>query len=173
MQHCATREYLKRCGIPHYKYGRRSKGVRMDLEEIGWAIPRSREVPQRTPLFFSLPELQLSTDSIIHHLQYLKQQKQKMSRSFSNNINSWNTTISVSNHFAASGGRPNILAWLSPLDPRIRHQDIRDRRVENIGEWILRTEEFRSWYASSTGGESDKPVLFCYGDPGVGKTFIR
>ena len=66
------------------------------------------------------------------------------------------------------------LAWLSPLDPGVRHQDIRDRRVENVGEWILRTEEFRSWYASSSAGdESDKAVLFCYGDPGVGKTFIR
>jgi len=95
-----------------------------------------------------------------------------MTQSFNNNINSWNTNISVLNNFAASDDRHNILAWLSPLDPRIRHQDIRDRRVENLGGWILRTEEFRSWYASSAGDESDKAVLFCYG-PGVGKTFIR
>jgi len=69
--------------------------------------------------------------------------------------------------------KPDILAWLSPLDPKLRHQDIRDRRVENIGEWLLKTEEFRSWYSGSAGGESDNPVLFCFGDPGVGKTYIR
>ena len=93
-----------------------------------------------------------------------------MSQSFSNNDNSFNTT---NINFTLADDRSNILAWLSPLDPRIRHQDIRDQRVENVGEWILQTEELRSWHTSSAGGESDKPVLFCYGDPGVGKTFIR
>ena len=97
-----------------------------------------------------------------------------MSQSFSNNINSLNTTVNVTNTFTVADDRYKILAWLSPLDPRIRHQDIRNRRVENVGGWILRTEEFRSWYAnSSAGGESHKPVLLCHGDPGVGKTFIR
>jgi len=68
---------------------------------------------------------------------------------------------------------PNLLAWLSPLDPKLRHQDIRDRRVENVGEWLLQTEEFRTWCAGSEGGGSDNEVLFCYGDPGAGKTFTR
>ena len=68
--------------------------------------------------------------------------------------------------------RANILAWLSPLHPKLRHQDIRDCRVENIGEWVLQTEEFRSWYSAGEEGESDNGVLFCYGYPGVGKTYI-
>ena len=92
-----------------------------------------------------------------------------MSQLFSNNIGSLNTTIS----FTVTSDRPNILAWLSPLDPRSRHQDIQGRRVENIGEWLLQTEEFGSWYTSSEGGASDFEVLFCYGGPGVGKTYIR
>ena len=92
-----------------------------------------------------------------------------MSQLFSNNIGSLNTTI----NFTVTGDRSNILAWLSPLDPRPRHQDIQGRRVENIGEWILQTEVFRSWYASSEEGVSGSEVLFCYGDPGVGKTYIR
>jgi len=99
-----------------------------------------------------------------------------MSQSFSNNTNSLNTSytaISVSNNFTVADDRSNILAWLSPLDPKLRHQDIQDRRVEDIGEWLLQTEEFRRWRAGSEGGESDKVVLFCYGDPGVGKTYIR
>ena len=35
------------------------------------------------------------------------------------------------------------------------------------------TEEFREWCGLGGEGEDDKPVLFCYGNPGVGKTFIR
>jgi len=92
-----------------------------------------------------------------------------MSQSFSNNYNSFNTNI----NFAVADDQPNILAWISPLDPKLRHQDIRDGRVENVGEWVLQTEEFRSWFAGSESGESDSAFLFCYGDPGVGKTYIR
>ena len=100
-----------------------------------------------------------------------------MSQSFSNNINSLNTVsvsnTTVTNSFTVADNRSEILAWLSPLDPKLRHQDIQSRRVENVGEWLLQTKEFRSWYAGSEGGECDNAVLFCYGDPGVGKTFIR
>ena len=92
-----------------------------------------------------------------------------MSQSFSNNINSFHTV----NNFTVPDNRSNILAWLSPLEPSLRHQDIQDSRVGNIGEWLLQTEEFKSWCAGSGGGESDKAVLFCYGDPGAGKTYIR
>ena len=97
--------------------------------------------------------------------------------SSNNNTNSFNTNTNsfnnVSNNYIAADERPQILAWLSPLEPRLRHKDIQDRRVENIGEWVLETEAFNSWYASSGGSGSDNAVLFCYGDPGVGKTFIR
>ena len=94
-----------------------------------------------------------------------------MAQTLSNNIGSFNTT--VVNNVTTADERSNILAWLSPLEPRLRHTDIQERRVENIGEWVLETEEFKSWYASSGGNGSDNAVLFCYGDPGVGKTFIR
>ena len=92
-----------------------------------------------------------------------------MSESFSNNSNSFNTV----NNFTVADDRSDVLAWLSPLNPKLRHRDIRDSRVENVGEWLLQTEEFRSWQAGSGGTKSDNAVLFCYGDPGVGKTFIR
>ena len=96
-----------------------------------------------------------------------------MSQSFGNSHNSFNTN-SFNTKININGGdnEANILAWLSPLDPKLRHQDIRDSRVENIGEWFLQTEEFRTWYAGGEGGESDNAVLFCYGNPGVGKTYI-
>ena len=92
-----------------------------------------------------------------------------MSQLFNNNYNSFNTTYI---NPTIADDRPDILAWLSPFDPKLRHQDIRDRRVESIGEWVLQTEEFRSWYTGSEGDQSDNAVLFCYGGPGVGKTYI-
>ena len=114
----------------------------------------------------------LSPSSTIPNIRTCK--KVKMSQSFSHNINSLNTSynVSVSNNFTTTDDRSNILAWLSPLDPKSRHRDIQDRRVEDVGEWLLKTEEFRSWHAGGGEGESDDAVLFCYGDPGVGKTYI-
>jgi len=136
------------------------------------------EIPQTTPLSFSPQNssTRLTPPPIIYSILACK--KEEMSQSFSNNTNSLNTNtsytaISVSNNFTVADDRSNILAWLSPLDPKLRHRDIQDHRVENIGEWLLQTEEFRSWRAGSEGGESDNGVLFCYGDPGVGKTYIR
>ena len=108
--------------------------------------------------------------SIIYNTGILTCEKLKMSQYSSHNINSFNTTVNVSNHVVAANDRSNILAWLSPLDPKSRHEDIQDHRIEDIGEWLLRTEEFRSWHGGSGG--SDNAVLFCYGDPGVGKTYI-
>jgi len=55
----------------------------------------------------------------------------------------------------------------------VRHQAIRDERVDRIGNWLLDTKEFREWYNGSENGGSDHAALFCYGDPGVGKSYIR
>ena len=95
-----------------------------------------------------------------------------MSQLFSHNIGSLNTTINNFN-LTIADDQANILAWLSPLEPKLRHQDIREGRVESVGEWVLQTDEFRSWCAGSEEGGSDKAVLFCYGNPGAGKTYIR
>ena len=69
--------------------------------------------------------------------------------------------------------RSQILAWLSPLEPRIRHHDIQTRRVDKVGDWLLQTEEYRNWFSGIRGDESSGAALFCYGNPGVGKTYIR
>jgi len=69
--------------------------------------------------------------------------------------------------------RSEILEWLSPLEPQIRHQDIRAGRVDEVGDWLFQTEEYRNRFGRIGGGESDGAALFCYGDPGVGKTYIR
>ena len=95
--------------------------------------------------------------------------------SFNNTIN--NTTsfnhVSNVNNYGSLDERDKILTWLSPLEPRIRHHDIRAHRIENVGDWLLRTEEYQNWFDGVRSGEPGGSTLFCYGDPGVGKTHIR
>jgi len=91
------------------------------------------------------------------------------------NQNCYNITNSnnVSNNISVIDDRPEILAWLSPLEPYRRHHDIQTRRVGGVGNWLLRTEEFRSWQRGDGDGKSQGATIFCPGNPGVGKTYIR
>ena len=53
-----------------------------------------------------------------------------------NTTNSYNTTSNVWNY---TDDRSQLLAWLSPLDPGLRHCDIQERRVNDVGEWLMGT----------------------------------
>ena len=120
-----------------------------------------------------------TTESVPLALEGTK--RRKMSRSFTDNINSFNVSnvsnvsnvLNVSNHYTATEDRSEILTWLSPLEPRIRHQDLRTRRADNVGEWLLQTDEFRRWCDSSQQVGSEHATLFCCGGPAVGKTYLR
>jgi len=109
---------------------------------------------------------------------------------FSGNTNSFNTTGSLNHNtnslnnnnrcfntkntnINVTDDRAEILTWLSPLEPRLRHSDLESRRVRNVGDWLLRTEEFRNWRSRDGQGGSQKATIFCSGNPGVGKTYIR
>ena len=87
----------------------------------------------------------------------------------SHNISNINGVVNVS-HVVADEN-PEIMQWLSPLDPRRRHQDVRIERLDGVGNWLLETSEFREWRSRESG--ADKAFLFCYGNPGVGKTYLK
>jgi len=91
------------------------------------------------------------------------------------NINSFNT-ISPFNNFVNFATEiddewDQILQWLSPLEPQQRHRGVRVDRLDGVGNWVLETNEFRKWRDAEDG--CVEPVLFCYGNPGVGKTYVR
>jgi len=87
------------------------------------------------------------------------------------NIDSGKFTDCFNNKFYGSDVDAQIRSWLSPLEPDHRHQDVRSGRVDGIGNWLLETGQFREWKEGKGG--ADKAVLFCSGDPGVGKTYLR
>ena len=82
-------------------------------------------------------------------------------------------SYNVSNNYEVSvaNERRQILDWLSPLAPRERHRAVSESRMDGVGDWILRTNEFKKWHTGED--QTVHPVLFCYGDPGVGKTYLR
>ena len=85
------------------------------------------------------------------------------------NANCGNISGSFNTHMSDEDAQ--IKHWLSPLEPHKRHQGVRSDRFDGIGDWLLETREFREWRGSE--GEADKAVLFCSGNPGVGKTYLR
>ena len=87
------------------------------------------------------------------------------------NANCGNVIGSFNNTFYNPNEDAQIMRWLSPLDPKIRHQGVRDDRFDGVGDWVLDTSEFREWRGGEGG--TDKAVLFSSGNPGVGKTFLR
>jgi len=93
--------------------------------------------------------------------------------SYSTNVGDGNKdsgNISVNNTFNAPDDA-QLLHWLSPLEPRNRHQDVRNDRFDGVGDWLLETREFLQWRGGEIG--AGEAVLFCSGNPGVGKTYLR
>jgi len=86
-----------------------------------------------------------------------------------NNVTNKHKIVNVNKGVADEN--PEIMQWLSPLDSKGRHQDVRTHRLDGVGSWLLETNEFREW--RSNEGGADKAVFFCHGDPGVGKTYLR
>ena len=125
------------------------------------------------PRFSPIPSNYVNGPQVNQHIAPNNTQSgeyRKMSQAFSSNHNS--TIIANSFNSTAPDDESKILAWLSPLEPWVRHRDIGARRVDGIGAWLLETEEFRRWHNGSKEDGSYHSTLFCDGNPGVGKSYI-
>jgi ankyrin repeat protein len=68
----------------------------------------------------------------------------------------------------ANGERQSILTWLSRLDVEKKQSGVLSKRLAGTCEWILQTPEFVEW----SSGQSESPILWCHGLPGIGKTTV-
>ena len=86
--------------------------------------------------------------------------------------NSFNVTNSynINHNTTYVDESSQILEWLSPLEPRLRHQDVSGLRLDGLGDWFLRTDAFINWRDCEDG--SSMATLFCSGTPGAGKTYL-
>ena len=64
----------------------------------------------------------------------------RLNSNVGNVYNTINNTINVGIEEESLG----IQEWLSPLEPNKRHQDVRNGRLDGVGEWVLRRSEFES-----------------------------
>jgi len=98
---------------------------------------------------------------------------QKPTIAINKNVGNVTNSFNVWNKYEISAGyeKRQILEWLSPLAPRERHRVVSEGRLDGVGDWLLRTSEFEKWHIGED--QAVHPVLFCYGDPGVGKTYLR
>ena len=87
------------------------------------------------------------------------------------NVNCGNVDNSRHTNIYNSDEDAKIMSWLSPLEPGNRHDGVRTKRFEGVGNWLLERSEFREWRGGKGG--ANKAVLFCPGNPGAGKTYLR
>jgi len=65
-----------------------------------------------------------------------------------------------------------LLQLLSPLEPLKVHVDVKSKRLEDTGTWLLELECFRKWCDIKSTDGSER-ILCCYGMPGAEKRIIR
>jgi len=82
------------------------------------------------------------------------------------NINSGNITESFNTTVYQSDREAKILCWLSPLEPNNRYDGVRRERFQGVGDWVLKTSEFREWRGAEEAAVR-KAALFCSGNAGL------
>jgi hypothetical protein len=56
--------------------------------------------------------------------------------------------------------RIDVLNWLSSMDSKSKHNEIKSKRVKGSGKWLLESEKFVNWLKESSS------MLYCKG-PGT------
>ncbi|KAL8712546.1 MAG: hypothetical protein Q9225_006922 [Loekoesia sp. 1 TL-2023] len=69
----------------------------------------------------------------------------------------------------AATERDKVLDWISVVKPEQKHYDMRLRRLEGTGEWLLQNPCFKQWHDQSIYKAN---TLWCYGIPGSGKSIL-
>ncbi|KAK4465531.1 ankyrin repeat-containing domain protein [Cladorrhinum samala] len=90
----------------------------------------------------------------------------KISRNIRNDVSAMRKDIAEIRSSAEQHKHRTILDWLTEVDYINQQHDFIGRRQPGTGQWLLESEEFRTWIAT------ENQTLFCPGIPGAGKTIL-
>lgn len=90
----------------------------------------------------------------------------KISRNIRNDVSAMRIDIGEIRSSAEQHKHRAILDWLAGVDYINQQNDFIGRRQPGTGQWLLESEEFRTWIAT------ENKTLFCPGIPGAGKTIL-
>ncbi|KAF8247817.1 ankyrin [Wilcoxina mikolae CBS 423.85] len=94
------------------------------------------------------------------------------SRSFfgSTSIEVKDSTFHIGDNYSHNGDESDkYLHWLSQFQHEPKHNDIRSKRIDGTGLWLLETPQYKAWRSYESHAER---YLWCHGGPGTGKTVI-
>ena len=150
------------------------KVIRQQLPQKQLHNPALPPYPQERFIKFSIQAAYFSIVSTL--IQYIgtsimaQTAKQHSLKFGGGNVNCGNITGSFNTAIYKREEDALVMRWLSPLEPGSRHDSVRTKRFAGVGNWFFETTEFREWRCEGGAG---KAILFCSGDPGVGKTYLR
>lgn len=78
-------------------------------------------------------------------------------------------TRQIVQNLDAASKREEILDWISLAKPEQKHYEMRLRRLEGTGQWLLHYPSFKRWYDESSNAANN---LWCHGIPGSGKSIL-
>ena len=151
------------------------------VKMIGWLLPQNKldnpsfvQLRKQEPPNSHINAPYFSTVSITHNRHFWQNIMAQATGTITAKVGDGNKdcgNINI-NTIYNSDEDLQIMRWLSPLEPDTRHHGVRIDRLDGVGEWLLETSEFLEW---RRGGEDEvhEAVLFCSGNPGVGKTYLR
>ncbi|KAI9810139.1 MAG: hypothetical protein M1827_006665 [Pycnora praestabilis] len=150
--------------------------LRKLLEDLAKSLaPKTgiREVGTRLAWYWSDPGVKSTVETIVRlrsHIDSLLQQDQ-FDLSMATQIQGKDTNERIKSvqetqeHEARERERREILAWLSPLES-FKRQDAVFTDSFPTGQWLFDSQEFKVWVRGRPW------TLWCYGDPGAGKTVL-
>lgn len=153
------------------------------FSHLRWPLDEgeNKKTIQELGTFACWIQMALSTEGI----QLLSESSDKMTEIISQQLNSFRAVLSVQSAVARieaaveghtdlvatdrdDADKTKILDWISTFRHDQRHQTVRAARVEDTGNWFLRCPDYLEWCDTS----SSSNVLWCYGNPGTGKTVL-
>ncbi|KAK0477539.1 hypothetical protein IW261DRAFT_1366693, partial [Armillaria novae-zelandiae] len=142
-----------------------SAGLKGSLQRIVWTMTRKSITDDlsRIEHFKTLIVIALQHDNLT-----LTREIQKTLGNIEDKVNVIGENAAVTRQLQMDEKAENVATWLTPLDYNAIQCGKLQQRVDETGQWFLKSSQFLDW----ADGSVAPSVLWCVGGPGVGKTIL-